>query len=117
MSEQPNRTHAAGLPPLLSVAEVMARYCLRDRRAARRLMDAAGAFVAGGRLLVRVDDLLAHEELLIAARAPTSAQASAYQPRTRPVRTRPVSRPPLAPGWWREDAQGARGLEQPADQS
>jgi hypothetical protein len=35
---------------LLTVADVMARYRLRDRRAARRAMDAAGSFKIGAGL-------------------------------------------------------------------
>ncbi len=33
----------------LTVADVLARYQLRDRRSARRVMDEAGAFTVGGR--------------------------------------------------------------------
>ena len=54
----------AGVPEVLDAAAVMARYGLRDRRSARRVMDAAGAFVIGGRLLVRAHDLTQHEERL-----------------------------------------------------
>jgi hypothetical protein len=35
------------IPELLTVAEVMARYRLADRRAARRIMDEAGASGSG----------------------------------------------------------------------
>lgn len=87
---------------VLGVVEVMARYGLRDRRAARRLMDEAGAFIVGGRLVLRREDLLAHEEALRAARRPVGARAGAQ---VRPTSTRPRTgraRPePLRPGWWR----------------
>jgi hypothetical protein len=45
---------------LLTVTDVMARYRLRDRRAARRIMDAAGSFRMGAGLFVRLSDLLAY---------------------------------------------------------
>ena len=96
-----DQTLAAGLPVLLTVGVVMGRYGLRDRRAARRVMDAAGAFQVGGRLLVRAEDLLAWEECRIAARAPTAGPTEP-QPRGRSARTRPAARAPLPPGWWRE---------------
>ena len=102
MSQPPDQT-PRGLPRLLTVAEVMGRYGLRDRRAARRVMDAAGAFRIGGRLLVRLEDILAHEERQIAARAqPPPSSPTASQP-TRWTRASTVPRAPLAPGWWRQD--------------
>lgn len=88
---------------VLGVVQVMARYGLRDRRAARRLMDEAGAFIVGGRLVLRREDLLAHEDALRAARRPVGVPAAAAQ--VRPTSTRPrTGRPraePLRPGWWR----------------
>ena len=100
-----DRNHDAQPPaPLLGVGEVMVRYALRDRRAARRVMDQAGAFLIGGRLHVRAADLLAHEERLQALRHAEHAPAEEGQ-RTAPrARSRPsASRPePLPPGWWRE---------------
>lgn len=66
---------------VLNVADVMARYGLRDRRAARRLMDEAGAFVVGGRLVLRREDLVAHEEALRAARRPGDASRGLSSPR------------------------------------
>ena len=97
------------LPDVIGVEVVMRRYGLRDRRSARRLMDDAGGFFVCGRLVVRREDLLAHEEALRAARhqggagAETSRTAGA-SPR-RGARPRATGAPPLAPGWWR-DAPG-----------
>jgi len=88
------------LPEVLTVADVLARYGLRDRPAARKVMREAGAFVVAGRLVVRVDDLDAQERRLAAASR--SAQQSTQAPR-RP-RTRQRSRhdaEPLARDWWR----------------
>lgn len=85
------------VPEVIGVEAVMRRYGLRDRRAARRLMDEAGAFLVGGRLVVRRADLLAHEEALRAARHP--------EPVPRGKRAAPTRRrsEPLRPGWWRTD--------------
>jgi hypothetical protein len=92
----------ATLPPVLSVAEVMERYGLRDRRAARGLMDAAGGILAAGRLVVRADDLAAWETAQKAARR--SQEPTAKAPRRRAARqvaTAPRGEP-LKAGWWRE---------------
>lgn len=88
---------------VLNVADVMARYGLRDRRAARRLMDEAGAFVVGGRLVLRREDLVAHEEALRAARRPGDASRGAIQPKASSPRPRALRsrREPLRSGWWR----------------
>ena len=95
---------------VLGVVDVMARYGLRDRRAARRLMDEAGAFIVGGRLVLRREDLLAHEEVLRSARRPVGVPAVAP---ARPVSARKMtarSRPePLRPGWWRSVPRDDRG--------
>ena len=63
-------------PALLTVRDVMARYNLRDRRSARRVMDAAGAFRIGAGLFVRLADLLAFEERQKDARRPTASANS-----------------------------------------
>ncbi len=90
---------------LLGVDEIMERYGLRDRRTARGVMDAAGAFVVARRLYVREADLLAYEDALRAARR--RGRRSAYRSDGRPVGRRPTPTPaqadPLPPGWWRED--------------
>ncbi len=78
------------------MAEVMARYRIRDRRAARRVMDLAGAFRIGACLYVRRSDLLELEERRRAAR-----RAGPEVPAVAPPPGR--SRRPLEPGWWRED--------------
>jgi len=92
---------APALPPLLSVTAVMDRYGLRDRRAARQLMDEAGAFYIAGRLVVREPDLDAHERALRdGRREPREAPESPRRPRR--VRTASAARrEPLAPEWWR----------------
>jgi hypothetical protein len=87
---------------VLGVVDVMARYGLRDRRAARRLMDEAGAFIVCGRLVLRREDLLAHEEVLRSARRPLSLPAVAPARSVSAGKTTARSRPePLRPGWWR----------------
>lgn len=90
----------------------MDRYGLRDRRAARRLMDQAGAFFVCGRLVIRRDDLLAHEEALRAARRRVGDGAGA-RPRRLPQSPRPrgsvdLRSEPLPSGWWRSDPGGGR---------
>ena len=74
-------------PSTLTVDDVLTRYHLKDRRVARRLMDEAGAFLVGGRLLVREEDLRAHEEHLRADRHATLNRL----PHGRPMK--PTSRP------------------------
>lgn len=86
------------LPPVLRVIEVMERYGMKDQRTARRLMNEAGAFKVGGRLVVREDDLGAYER-------------RKGQPQNRLARTstaspkRPAKRSHLSPAdgpdWWR----------------
>ncbi len=91
---------------LLGVGEVMERYRLRDRRTARAVMDAAGAFVVARRLYVRESDLVAHEDALRTARR-RSPRLTDLPPGHRAGRrpTPPPARPePLPPGWWREDS-------------
>lgn len=94
---------APTLPPVLDVTAVMARYGLRDRRAARRLIDEAGGFYIAGRLVVRLDDLDAHElALRDARRAPADAVVPA--PPRRPSGSGSSRRrrdEQLRPGWWR----------------
>lgn len=96
------------LPELLDVPAVMARYGLRDRRSARRLMDEANGFVIAGRLVVSVADLAAHEERLRAARRapqrPQEAPGARGRGRTFPGASKGARRP-LAPGWWRQDCE------------
>ena len=94
---------------VLDVVDVMSRYGLRDRRAARRLMDEAGAFMVGGRLVLRREDLLAYEEALRAARRPAVPGGEGGgpphpRPRPRGRRTGPPTPEPLRPGWWRSVA-------------
>lgn len=100
------------LPEIIGVEIVMSRYGLRDRRSARRLMDDAGAFFICGRLVIRREDLLAHEEALRAARRPRDA--GAHDPRNLSPTPRGVGRQgsprsaPLQPGWWRDGSGGDR---------
>ena len=88
-------------PEVLGVPEVLARYGLKDPRAARRIIDEAGGFIIAGKAVVRRADLHAHEEALKAARRPHT------QPERRPRTTSRDRRParttePLKPGWWRQ---------------
>ncbi len=98
----------SGLPPVLTVSDVLARYQLRDRRAARKVIDEAGGFHVAGRLVVRVDDLDAHERALAAARrAPreaTTPTGALRRGREVPA-ARKTPREPLAAGWWREQGE------------
>jgi hypothetical protein len=89
------------LSEVLSVAAVLARYGLRDARAARRIMDEAGGFLIGGRLVVRAADLAVYEERLRSARTGSA--------RTIGKRPDPVSRSErklLPPDWWRDGEPG-----------
>ena len=71
------------LPTLLTVADVAARYGFADRRAARALMDRAGAFRVGGRVFVRADDLDAFERAQADARRRQEAPTARASPRRR----------------------------------
>lgn len=98
-------------PSLLSVVEVMARYRLKDRRAARRLMDEAGAFKVASKLYVRASDLDAHEQALIAARRDSAGREEPMRAvagkQARPARQKARTvHEPLRPGWWRRQADG-----------
>jgi len=103
---QGHASGAARSDRLMGVDQVMARYGLRDRRTAPRVMDAAGAFVVARRLYVREADLVAYEVLLRTARR--RGPRSPDPPNGDRARRRPTPRParddPLPPGWWREDA-------------
>jgi len=90
------------LPPVINVAQVRARYGIRDAAAARKLMRTAGAFVVAGRLVVRVDDLDAFEQSQAdAARRLNRADTRPHGHRRRePQRQRNVFEP-LPRGWWR----------------
>lgn len=87
------------LPTVLGVPQVMERYGLRDPRAARAVMRAAGAFTAGRRLLVRVDALDEWERSQatpVVPRPRTRARAARRRHATRRADTSA-----LQPGWWR----------------
>ena len=100
------------LPEIIGVEVVMRRYGLRDRRSARRLMDDAGAFFVCGRLVIRREDLLAHEEALRAARRPEGPDSeglrSANPAPRRSSRQTSAGSAPLRPGWWRDAPDGGR---------
>lgn len=91
------------LPAVLSVADVKARYGMKDERTARRLMNEAGAFKVGGRLVVREDDLGAHERRLA---APGNPPPQITKKRSKPPRRTSKRGPSPAdgPDWWRADA-------------
>lgn len=92
-------------PPgdLLSVDAVLNRYGLRDRRAARRIMDEAGAFKLGANLYVRAEDLVAHEDAQKAARRPAPKPAAPPAPQPARPRGQTIA---TRPGWWRESTDG-----------
>ncbi len=85
------------------MAAVMQRYRIRDRRAARRLMDDAGGFLVAGRLVVRWDDLEAFEHRQREARSRASDGEGARSAARSIAAIRRPSPPkkPLTPGWWR----------------
>jgi hypothetical protein len=92
---------------LLGVADVMGRYGLRDRRAARRVMDEVGSFVVATNLYVRRLDLLGYEDAQKAARkAQIGPPARAEGNPRLPARKTPAPRTePLRPGWWRNEVR------------
>jgi hypothetical protein len=85
------------LAPVLDVRAVRARYGLRDDRAARAVIDAAGGFRLAGRLFVRADVLEAYE----CAQADARRRQIALEPLVprRPVRH--AGPAPLGADWWR----------------
>ncbi len=89
---------SAPLPELLGIEQVMRRYGLRDRRVARRVMDEAGGFMVGRRLVVRLDDLDAYERRLRTARR--GGDSALRRTSTGRGRRRPPAQ--IQPGWWRE---------------
>lgn len=110
---------------VLDVGVVMARYGLRDRRAARRVMEEAGAFLLAGRLRVRLEDLVAHEDRLKADRGSRpglvgstdgGAHRSSASRRSAGDRSTGGSRDVrLSPEFWRSDYEnpGAEGRTTP----
>lgn len=110
------------VPELLTVADVMARYRLADRRSARRVMDEAGSFRIGAGLFVSVDDLLAHEARARAARRsspdppPPPGLPAARARQRQPSASR--QRGSLPAGWWRTGTEATgegRGRLAPPD--
>lgn len=85
---------------LLTVEAVLARYHLKDRRAARRLMDDVGAFLIAGNLYVRAADLLAHEDRQKAERAARNAPTGRHDRNPRRARRPAGESGALGPGWW-----------------
>jgi hypothetical protein len=91
----------------LTVADVLVRYQLRDRRSARRVMDEAGSIKIAGRLLVSEPDLEAWEAQQKQRRIENVAPPEdASTRRARGGRTRAADRAragPLPPGWWKNE--------------
>jgi hypothetical protein len=106
-------TSAGGLasdaPARLTVGDVQRLYGCAPR-AARRMMDAAGAFIVAGRLVVRREDLVAHEEALRAARRGQVQPAPAPPRRQRRPRRKasPQDLSALPAAFW-EDHPGKEG--------
>lgn len=93
------------LPAVLRVEEVMLRYGMRDRRTARSLMYDAGGFKVAGRLVVREDDLGAHERRLAAPANPPRLVSAAVPSRSRRApQASPGASPADGPDWWRREA-------------
>jgi hypothetical protein len=102
--EPGNQSNRVALPRILDVGDVCRRYRLCDARAARRMMWAAGAFIAGKRLLVREDDLDRWEReharrVERVAPAGQKARGSGRRPATAP------GDQGLKAGWWRDEAE------------
>jgi hypothetical protein len=91
------------LPAIIGVDEVRARYGLRDKAAARRLMRRAGAFVVAGRLIVRADDLDAFERAEADASRSAASTDRRHHRRTTRRRGSSTSRTAtLGIDWWRD---------------
>ena len=101
------------LSPILRVEDVMVRYGMRDARTARRLMNAAGGFKVGGRLVVR-EDALESWEVRQARANPRPAPQSATDATRAPRPRRPATPTPVSgPDWWRPEAVGDLGEDRP----
>jgi len=94
------------LPEVLTAHAVAARYGLRDLPAARKVMRAAGGFVVGGRLVVRVDDLDTYERHQADAARRAAVLPPTARRRTGRIGKRRPQAEKLAPGWWREVEAG-----------
>ena len=111
-ASQPNNGAARGLPEVLGVAAVMARYGYRDRRAARTVMGKVGAFRIGSGIYIYADDLIAYERQQLAK--PAEHSAPPRDPRSRGTRrpstksSKPVT--VRVPGWWREPRTDERNV-------
>lgn len=84
---------------LFTTADVQARYRLADVRSARRLMHEAGGFRLAGRLYVRLEHLIEHEDALRQRATEPPAPVPIVQARRR---RSPGATADLAPYWWRE---------------
>lgn len=94
------------LPPVLKVSDVMQRYGMRDERTARRLMNEAGAFKVGGRLVVR-EDALERWEVRQACLDPRPVPQSGVNAGSGSrIRRSAVATPVSGPDWWRPEAVG-----------
>ena len=97
-------TPIVGLPDILSVQDIMARYRVRDRRTARRIMDEAGCFTIRGSAYVYADDLASLERER-RTRAPDARDPASVSPRRR--RKAATSEAPaigLPRHWWQQPA-------------
>lgn len=86
----------------LWVEDVQARYRLRTRLAARQIMDAAGAMLVGGRLVVRLEHLVQWEEAQRLERQRATPGAGTAPPRRRRRGRLVAVTGERRPGWWRE---------------
>jgi hypothetical protein len=92
----------------LTVADVLTRYQLRDRRSARRIMDEAGSFKVAGRLLVSEADLETWEaqqkQQRIEKVPPPGDASTRWAHRASGTRGTDRVRPePLPPEWWKNE--------------
>jgi hypothetical protein len=96
------------LPQIIGVDDVRARYGLRDKAAARRLMRRAGGFVVAGRLMVRVDDLDAFERAAANASRSNASADRRCEARTTARRvSAPTETTPLNIDWLKTTDQKA----------
>ena len=88
---------------ILTIDEVMDRYLIA-RRTARNLMNDAGAFIVGGKLVIRAADLLAWEDEQKAQRIPQKVPVIHSAPRRLPGSSEPDQLNPteLNGDWWKD---------------
>jgi hypothetical protein len=92
-----------GMQAILTTTEIMERYRI-SKRAARNLINDAGGFLVGGKLVIREDDLAEWEEAQKALRLTQLPQVIDCPPRRPlvPIVEEQLIRDELKDGWWRD---------------